>query len=244
MTAPPVRPPIEVAVVERPIGLRVGLRRLSLGLLVYGAVGLALAIIGLLAMLYVGGRVGDMAERTSDQMETLIATVDDASVALTDAGATAGSFATTLDRTPDTVRQAAQTVRGVRDSLFRIEDTLGSISILGNQPFDTVSAQFGQIAEDLLGLDARLEAIANSLEDNSTKLRENASSLTNLGSRLGQVADQLRTGIVQDSLDDVRVTVTVFLLVLVVWTAVPAVGALVLGFWLRRLVGVDGAGVG
>jgi antibiotic biosynthesis monooxygenase (ABM) superfamily enzyme len=48
------------------------------------------------------------------------------------------------------------------------------------------------------------------------------------------VADDLRTGIVQDSLADVQLILTVLFVLLVAWTAVPAAGALWIGWWLRR----------
>jgi ABC-type transporter Mla subunit MlaD len=227
-TAAPAAP------VEPPLDLRDGLRRLSTGLIAYGAIGIALSIIGLVALLYVGGRLGTLATRTTDQIEVVIATIDDASTALTDAGATAGSFATTLDQTPDTIRQAAATVTSVQTTLRSIQSTLGSIGILGSQPFGGVAAQFGKIADDLEGLDQRLTTVADALGDNGDKLRANATSLANLGHRLSDVADALRSGVVEDSLGDVVALVTVLTLVLVMWTAVPAVGGLLLGLWLRR----------
>jgi hypothetical protein len=221
---------------EPPLELRAGVRRLSTGLIWYGVIGIALAVVGLVALLYVGGRVGALADRVSTQVTTLVATVEDASTALKDAGATAGSFATTLDQTPDTVRQAAGTVTSVRTTLSSVQGTLGAINILGASPFGGVADQFGQISSDLEGLDTRLVALADSLGDNRAKLQSNATSLTSLGNRLGDVADQLKSGVIEDSLADVRAMVTILALVLVAWTAVPAVGALLLGLWLRRMM--------
>jgi len=48
------------------------------------------------------------------------------------------------------------------------------------------------------------------------------------------MAERLRSGVVEDSLADVHLAILILLLVLTVWAAVPAVGALVLGVWLRR----------
>mgnify|MGYP006387978273 CR=1 FL=1 len=52
--------------------------------------------------------------------------------------------------------------------------------------------------------------------------------------RLATVADELREGVVQDSLADVQLIATLLGLIFVIWTAVPAIGALFLGSWLRR----------
>src|SRR6476659_60211 len=107
----PLAPAASTAVVvDPPLDLRDGLRRLSTGLIAYGAIGIALSILGLVALLYVGGRLEALATRTTDQMETVTATIDSAATTLIDAGATAGSFATTLDQMPDTVHQAAGTL--------------------------------------------------------------------------------------------------------------------------------------
>ncbi len=231
----PLAPAASTAVVvDPPLDLRDGLRRLSTGLIAYGAIGIALSILGLVALLYAGGRLEALATRTTDKMETVTATIDSAATTLIDAGATAGSFATTLDQMPDTVHQAAGTLTNVQTTLRSIQTTLGSIGILGSQPFGGVAAQFGQIADDLEGLDQRLTTIGDALGDNSDKLRANATSLTTLGHRLSDVADSLRSGVIEDSLGDVLALVTVLTLVLVMWTAVPAVGGLVLGLWLRR----------
>jgi archaellum component FlaC len=219
---------------ERPVSLRVGLRRLSTGLLVYGGIGIALAIIGLLAMLYVGNRVTTLADSTGERIDTLVGTVEDTATVLKDAGSTALSFANTLERTPPTVRQAATTVENMRQTLLTIESQLGQFQVLGSRPLGNVADQFGRIASDLEGLDTRLELIATDLEDNRDKLLENSRSLTALGERLDTVADDLASGFIQDSLDDVRLLLVVLVFVLVLWTAVPAVGALIFGIWLRR----------
>ena len=46
--------------------------------------------------------------------------------------------------------------------------------------------------------------------------------------------ERLRSGVVEDSLADVHVAILLLLFVLTAWAAVPAVGALVFGVWLRR----------
>ena len=58
--------------------------------------------------------------------------------------------------------------------------------------------------------------------------------------RFGSLADRLRTGI--GTVADVQAIVTVALLVFTAWTAVPAVGALGLGWWLRHEPGPAEAG--
>jgi hypothetical protein len=222
-----------------PRDLRPAFRRLGTGLLIYGAIGLTLAILGLLALLYAGNRIGGLADRTTQQVETVIATLEDTSTVLIDAGSTAGSFAVTLERTPPTVRQAATTIGNLQSQLRRVSSQLDVFSILGSNPLSGVSSLFGDLATDLEGLDTRLELIARDLEDNRDKLVTNSQSLNALGVRLQLVADDLREGVIQDSLADVQLIVTVLAFLFVVWTAVPAVGALFLGRWLRTELAPD-----
>ena len=219
---------------ERPTTLRVGLRRLSAALLIYGAVGVVLAVFCLVGMLYVGNRVGSLADSTGERVETLVGTVEDTATVLKDAGSTALSFANTLERTPPTVRQAATTVENMRQTLLTIQSQLGQFTILGSRPLGNVADQFGRIASDLEGLDTRLGLIATDLEDNRDKLLENSRSLTALGERLDTVAEDLASGFIEDSLDDVRLLISVIAVLLVVWTALPAIGALIVGAWLQR----------
>ncbi len=79
-----------------------------------------------------------------------------------------------------------------------------------------------------------MNLLADDLEDNRDKLLANSQSLNALGVRLQLVAEDLREGVIEDSLADVQVIVTLLALVMVIWTAVPAVGALLLGWWLRK----------
>ena len=58
------------------VRLRTGLRRLAIGLIVYGAMGVAIAALGLIALVWLSGRAGGLAERTGDQVTTIVETLD------------------------------------------------------------------------------------------------------------------------------------------------------------------------
>lgn len=216
--------------------LTAGLRRASTGLLIYGVVGLLVAALGLVALAWVGGRVGGLAERTASQVEELALTLESSAQALDDAASTSISFAVTLERTPPTIRQAAQTVGNLQTNLQNVAGQLGAISILGSQPLGQVATLFSQMATDLDGLDTRLELIASDLGSNKTALLANAESLQALAIRLDGLAADLRGGIVEDSFDDVMAVLTVLALGLALITALPAAGALAFGWWLRRTI--------
>lgn len=214
--------------------LQAGLRRASTGLLIYGAVGLIVAALGLVALVWVGGRVGSLAERTGDQVEALAVTLEASGRTLADAATTSVSFAVTLERTPPSVRQAARTVANLEANMRVTAAQLGAISIFGSQPLAEVAALFGQMATDLDGLDTRLDLIATDLDGNSDALLANADSLRALGVRLDGIAADLRGGFVEDSFADVSAVLTLLALALVLVTALPAIGAISFGWWLRR----------
>jgi hypothetical protein len=228
-----------VTTAPAPRSLRAGLRRLATGLIAYGVIGLILAVIAAIALIYAGGRLSALGGRVEQQIDTVVATLDRTATVLTDASASATSFAVTLERTPPVVRQTADTVAQIRTDLRSAQAQMGEVQILGRQPLSGVADAFGRMASNLDGLDTRLELIAGDLESNRTALLANAASLGALGEQLGTVAEQLETGVVGESVDDLRVAVIIVMVVLLIWITIPAAGALWLGTWLRGTVGVE-----
>jgi hypothetical protein len=222
-----------------PRSLRAGLRRLATGLIAYGIIGLVLALIAAIALIYASGRLSAMAGRAEAQMDTVVETLDRTAAVLTDASASATSFAVTLERTPPVVRQTAATIVQIREDLRSAQAQMGDVQILGRQPLAGVADAFGRMASNLDGLDTRLELIAGDLESNRSALLANAASLGALGEQLGTIAEQLQTGVVGESVDDLRIAVIIVMVVLLVWITIPAAGALWLGAWLRGTVGVE-----
>lgn len=198
----------------------------------YGAIGLLIALLGLVALVWVGGRIDSLADRARVQVDAVIASLDETANVLTLTGTTAGSFSGTLNLTASTVGQAADTIRSVRPRLADLETQFRSISILGSQPLSSAADVAAEIAAGLEGLDTKLDQVGGSLLENQSGLDRYAASLTALGARLGALADRLRTGI--GTVADVQAIIRVALLVFTAWTAVPAVGALGFGWWLRR----------
>ena len=223
-----------------PLGLRGGLRRLSTGLIAYGVAGLAVALLGLVALGWTAGRVAGLADRVDVEATQLATTLDRTADTLRSAGSSAITFSVTLERTPPSVRQAAETIRNLRPNLQAIESQLSSINILGSRPLADAARLFGDMATDLQGLDTRLDLIADDLGTNRDALLRNADSLDALADRTEIMAERVHTGFFQGGLDDLRIVLVLTILVFVGWTAVPAIGALALGVWLRRtLVGEE-----
>ncbi len=218
----------------RRLTLRGGLRRLSTGLIAYGLIGIVLALVGAFALSWVGGRVGAVADRTGEQVGSIVSTLDETAIVLGSMGTSATSFSGTLERTPPAVRQTAATVANLRANLVLVQGQLAAINILGARPLADAANLFGQMATDLDGLDARLEVIAADLDANREALLDNSTKLQSLGTELDGVADDLRAGSIEESLADVQLILVVLSALLVVWALLPAGGALGLGWWLRR----------
>jgi hypothetical protein len=237
---PPV-PPVGEAVPD----LRSGLGLLSRGLIAYGVIALVVAGLGLALLLYANTRIDAAGDRVETSVAQLTTTLEATAQALHDASTTAATFNTTLDRTQTAVAAAADTIVGVRTSLQSLESVLRSVSILGTSPLGGAANAVGGIASSIEGLDSKLTAIADGLATSRDSLAANAGSLGALGDSIAATSDRLASGVVEDSLADVHVAIVLMLFVLTAWAAVPAIGALVLGVWLRRqLEAAGGAAAG
>lgn len=220
-----------------PRSLRSGLRRLATGLLAYGLIGIALSVVAAIALGWAGGRLSAVGGRVDTQIASVVETLDRTSTALADAGTAATSFSGTMERTPPVVRQTAQAIADVRADLRSAEDQFSQVAILGSRPLGGVADAFGRMATNLEGLDTQLDVIATDLESNRAALIANATSLAALGERLGLVAEDLRGGVVEDGFADLRASATILAIILLIWMTIPSIGALWLGWWLRREVG-------
>ena len=227
--------PAPEVVARRPLTLRRGLRRLSTGLIAYGLIGLALALIGAFALVWVGGRVGAVADRTGEQVESIVSTLDETANVLASMGTSATSFSGTLERTPPAVRQTAATVANLRANLTLVQGQLAAINILGARPLADAANLFGQMATDLEGLDTP----ARGDRRRPRRQPRRRCSTTRRGCRRsGRSWTASRTtcarGSIEESLADVQLILIVLSALLIVWALLPAVGALALGWWLRR----------
>jgi len=217
------------------------LRTLSTGLIVYGVVGIVLAVVMLGAVVAVGNRLDGIAGKMSSRLTTISATVDRTATALEHAGTTSQSFAGTLDQAGPTLTQVDTALSDVVSTLQELQTTSAALTFLGQQPLASLSGRFGQIATQLGTLQTQVGTLGSNLGDNKTNLVALGASLTDLAGQLRQVDDVLGSGEIESSLSDIVTVVRAALALLAVWFAVPAIAALGFGIWVRRQVGVDPA---
>jgi hypothetical protein len=218
-----------------PLDLRFGLDRLSRGLIAYGIVALVVAAIGFGATVWANGRLGSLRDTVGTSVNQMAGSMEQSATALHDASRTATTFSSTLDQGATAMPAISQQIAAVRTDLGALQDQLRSVSIFGASPLSTAADAVGRIAVSLEGLDTQLQLAAVALKANGDALATNSSSLGRLGDEASAVASRLRSGVIEDSFGDVQGVILVLLLVFTALSVVPAVGALVLGVWLRRV---------
>ena len=216
------------------LGLRDGLRHLGTGLIVYGAVGLVVAAIGFGAVIWVDERVGAIRAEVDATLTQEAVVIELAAGVLHDAATTAQSFTVTVDQSSLAVASAAGTITELRSDLAALEDQLRSVNILGATPLAVSADAVGRIVASITGLDTRLSLTADGLRGNRIALAANATSLEQLADTTDVLAAQRRADDRGDTLDEIQRVTSITLMVLTAWSAVPALGALGLGYWLRR----------
>ena len=221
-------------VAKRPIGLREGLRRLSKGLIAYGTIGVVVAVIGLLAFVWALGRLNGAADQVDATIRNLATTAHRTADTLTGAATTVGSVGGTLDSTAAAVSQAGATVGAMGPTMDNLETSFRDFGILGQHPLVPAADVISTLATNLDGLDQRLQDVSTSLTADREALAPSAASLTALAGSLDDLAGRLESGTIQSTFSDIRTVLTVVLVMFVVWSAIPAIGALALGLWLRR----------
>ena len=215
---------------------RRGLLRLANALIVYGMIGLLAAAIGFTALIGASDRIGSLGERIVSEAVSLDAIIVLTADVLDDAATTAGSFGPTVGQTSATVTEAASAVRDIEPRLRDLEFQANAIEIFGQRPVAPLGQLFGQIATDISGLDDQLDGIATEMGQNEAALKSNASSLEALADLVRAYKGRLAPAAIDAGIDDARRLLLMTLALFIGWTAVPAIGSLIVGRWMRRLV--------
>ena len=218
---------------------RRGLLRLANALIVYGVIGLLAAAIGLAALISASSRIGSLGERIVSEAVSLDAIIVLTADVLDDAARTAGTFGPTVKQTSVTVSQAAGAIRDIEPRLRDLETQANAIEIFGQRPVAPLGQLFGQIATDVSGLDEQLDGIATEMGRNEEALTANAASLGALADLVRAYKGRLQPAAIDAGIDDARRLLLLTLALFIGWTAVPAVGSLIVGRWMRRLVEPD-----
>jgi methyl-accepting chemotaxis protein len=208
-------------------------RRLGYGLTAFGASGLVLVVIAAVLVLATLATVGDAATGFERQRAELLAMVEPAASALTDASDSASRAGASLTKASDASRRAAD-LMGRMATSFEAMAGLGSLDILGARPFAGVTGQFSDVAVQSRALAGDLGSTADALTTNVADSQSVAGDLRSLADRLRQLESSVQsTGGPGGSVTLPIALAQVVLLALLAWFAIPAVASIWLG---RRLV--------
>jgi hypothetical protein len=207
-------------------------RRLSTGLIVYGAVGLALAIAAAVAVVLMSGRFDDVTTDVTARVDALETTLDKTAQSLDDTADSAEGFSGTLSRTGEGLVEAAALVERLGPLLVDV----GNVNVLGFRPLAELAPLFEDVGDRLVGLAPRLDEIAGELVVNEAQLSGTSESVRALAVQVHAIEAQLATGFLEDRVDQGFDFLRIGIIALTIWFAVPAAAALFIGIWLRRAV--------
>jgi hypothetical protein len=209
------------------------LRLLSRILIAYGVVALVGAIIAALLLALAFGRVTALADQLTSNAGGVSAVLDKTATAIGDAATTADSFSGTIDSGSAAILTATDDIRQIVPRLRDLETSANAVTILGSQPLGRLATLFGEIATYLTDVTSQLDQVSKSLVGNRSSLEANARSLQALSEEVRTLADQLNGDQLAAAIDSIRWLILALLIVATIGAGVPAVGALVTGWWLR-----------
>lgn len=227
MTAPAPAP------ASRPRSLRRRLRTLAYGLLVYGLVGLLLAVSGLATALILQRRVADVSSTISERAVAIEAALAATADALGKSATAADSFAVTLEATAPAIGKAATTLSSAATATRSAAAAAGAVDILGHQPLSGLASSLDGIAQQLDQLAGQVGALSSAVDGDQAALSALAASLRSLQAAVLASSESLAAN-VSEGLDAVSSIMAILVIATALWLAFPAVGALLLGLWLLR----------
>jgi hypothetical protein len=211
-----------------------GFRRLGRILIAYGIVGVLVAVLSLIALAVGVGRINGVADRFGGDLGSISRTLDRTSAVLDKAATTAQGFGATVDGTTSALATVGGDIDSIVPRLESIAEQTSTLSILGAQPLAPVGGLFRDIATQLSDVRTQLTTMASRLTTNRAALDANASSLGDLATETRTLSERLRGDALVGAIDDLRVVLVIVLGIGALGAAVPAVGALLLGLWIRR----------
>lgn len=194
-------------------------RALGWALLAYGITGLALVVVGAIGGLEMAGRVEDLAV----QADTTLAAAERATQA------TADSFTGVDDSLAEGEASTDAAAVLARDASLTLDSLANamSLSILGTRPLEPLAADFAASAD-------QASALADTLEGVGDSLAATREDMALIGSELDQLAVELGALRGASSTDGAAPPIRLFVMMVLAWLALQAVGALIGGMALLR----------
>jgi hypothetical protein len=212
-------------------------RLLGVGLTAYGLLGLAAALLVVVAVLAIGPELESTLQRIDGQRERIVVTLESSASALERTADLAEDAAGAVASSGEIASEAANVSRRLADTLSRLSSTFGSFQVLGNQPFAPLASDASQLAAQLRGIATDLDALGIRLGSISRGIPALADDLATTGEQLVALAGDLEQLAVMDSATTALRWLAIGLVLLVAWLVIPALIALGFGIHLLRRPG-------
>lgn len=189
-------------------------RLLGWGLVLYGLLGIALVVVGGTVGLEVATRVEGLAAAAEGTLAAATRSVDAASDAFANVDGSLAESQASAEAGATLARDASGTLASLSAAM--------ELSIFGAQPLLPLAADFATSAEQAEELAVTLGQVASSLDDTRADVSSIGEELDDLGTELAVLRDSTGTGGDAPS-------VRPFVLLLLAWLLIPALGAVLGG---------------
>lgn len=208
------------------------LRRLGIGLVAYGGVGVLLLLVGLFVLAGVLGRLDALSGAVGRPLASTARTVADASTAF-------DRFGDSLVQARESSEHAAQLSRDTAQTLAGLADAM-TIRIFGAQPLLPAAEGFRRSSEQLTGLGGDLDQMSEALGANVDDVEQASRNLSQVRAEMEVLLATF--GVNEEGAGGGIGPAAIALYALLVWLALPAFASLALGWLFLRYSSADAPG--
>jgi hypothetical protein len=207
-------------------------RRLGMGLVVYGALGILLLL--LTAYLVAGslGAIIDLGATIDRQRSALIASLDATSATLADVDRATANVTDNVRSGASAARDAASLTTDLASAMDELQAASGA-SFLGNRPFAALGDRFAEVGTRARAVSTSLGNLATTMDRDIGAIDSARTSLSAARNEVANLRGLLGGGTLSAQLGAFALA-RVIVVGLLVWLAVPAAVSLAAGWLLLR----------
>lgn len=192
-------------------------RALGWALLAYGIAGVVLLVVGAIGGLEMADRVENLAVQADSTLAAAERATQATADSFTGVDESLGEGEASTDAAAVLARDAAVTLDSLSSAM--------SLSILGTRPLQPLATDFAASADQAVALADTLDGVGDSLGDTRANMIRIGADLDQLAVELGALRDASST-------DGAAPPIRLFVMMVLVWLGLQALGALIGGFAL------------
>jgi hypothetical protein len=213
--------------------LGVDRRRLGTGMLVFGLVGMVIAGIVAVALVYGAFAARNLDERLAADQAQITSSLERVSVSMESLATTTANAGTTLTTTSQVLIDAQLVLDQAADTLTTLASAL-NISILGSQPFATASQRMTELAASVSSFESRAAALGENLHQNAVDAEAMTGRIEDLGEEVDTLSERIDGFDRIGELVNLLIGGIVLAALLTAWVAFAAAFCAWAGWRLRR----------